>query len=135
MVGDLLAQIWARRNSDSADAPGVLRVQGWVGICTTSDCSASTQIGPIVDLGTVNVGTNVLMQVDWDRTNKQFLFSRDKSAATALAYAVDDSADPGNPLKIVGTSTTVANCASAPRAFGYIDARFDNVAVNASAKP
>ena len=135
-VGDVLAQVWAIRASNSVDAPGVLRVEGWVGICTTSDCSSSNQIGTTVPLGTVNVGTNVTMQVDWDRANKQFLFSRDKGAVTAMSYAgFDDSADPGVPFKQVGTRTTVANCASGPRTFGFIDARFDNVQVNSTAKP
>lgn len=135
-IGDVLAQVWAVRASNSADAPGVLRVEGWVGICTASDCSTTTQIGTNVPLGTVNVGTNVTMQVDWDRANKQFLFSRDKGATTPVSYAgIDDSADPGTVFKNVSTRITVANCASAPRTTGYIDARFDNVQVNTAAKP
>lgn len=135
-VGDVLAQVWAIRTSNSADAPGVLRVEGWVGMCTTSDCSGTTQIGSTVPMGTVNVGANVTMQVDWDRANKQFLFSRDKGATTAVSYTgIDDSADPGVPFKQVGSRASVANCASGPRAYTFIDARFDNVQVNATAKP
>lgn len=136
-VGDVIAQVWAVRRSNSADAPGVLRVEGWVGMCTSSDCAKTTQIGATVPLGTVNVGTNVTMQVDWDRPNKQFLFSRDKGVQTGfVSYAgIDDSADPGSIFKNVSTYTRVANCASGPRAYGYIDARFDNVQVNTTAKP
>lgn len=135
-TGDVLAQVWANRASNSADAAGVLRVEGWVGVCTNSDCSSTMQIGTTVPMGTVKKGSNVVMQVDWDRANKQFLFSRDKGATTAVSYAgIDDSADPGNPFKAVGTRSSVASCASGPRAYGYIDARFDNVQVNASAKP
>jgi hypothetical protein len=135
-VGDVFAQVYATRYSNSADAAGVLRVEGWLGMCTASDCSTATQIGTTAALGTVNVGTAVLLQVDWDRADKQFLFSRDKGTATPVSYVgIDDSADPGSAFKSVGTRTTVASCASGPRAFGYIDARFDNVAVNATAKP
>jgi hypothetical protein len=135
-VGDVIAQVYALRNSNSADAPGVLRVEGWLGMCTAADCSKSTQIGTTAKLGTVNVGTAVVLQVDWDRANDQFLFSRDKGAATAVSYAgIDDSADAGNSFKSVGTRTNVAACASGPRAVGYIDARFDNVQVNTTAKP
>lgn len=135
-VGDVLAQVWAVRHSNSADAPGVLRVEGWVGVCTSSDCNSNVQVGTTVPLGTVNVGTNVTMQVDWDRANKQFLFSRDKGAPTAVSYAgLDDSADPGSIFKNVSTRITVANCASGPRTVGYIDARFDNVQVNTAGKP
>jgi hypothetical protein len=78
---------------------------------------------------------NTLLQIEWDRVNNRFLFSRDQGVATAVPYTVNDSADPGNSFKSVGTRTDVANCASAPRAFGFIDARFDNVAVNSTAKP
>lgn len=135
-VGDVLAQVWAVRASNSADAPGVLRVEGWVGMCTAPDCSTSTQIGTTAALGTVNVGSAVTLQVDWDRAGKQFLFSRDQGAATAVSYAgIDDSADAGAPFKSVGTRTDVAACASGPRTSGYIDARFDNVQVNSAAKP
>ena len=52
-----------------------------------------------------------------------------------MAYTVDDSYDPGSVFKLVGTDAEVANCTGAPRPYGYIDAKFDNVAVNASAKP
>ena len=39
-VGDVLAQVWVERTSNSADAPGVLRVVGWVGhgvCCRTAE--------------------------------------------------------------------------------------------------
>ena len=134
-VGDVYARIYTVRYSNSADAPGVLRVEGQLFMCTVADCHDATQLGATVALGTVNLGTSTLLQIDWDRANRQFLFSRDKAAPTALAYSVDDSAEPGAPFKGVGTQTYVANCASGPRATAYIDAKFDNVEVNASAKP
>jgi hypothetical protein len=134
--GDVLAQVWVVRHSNSVDAPGVLRVEGWVGVCTSSDCNSSVQVGTNVPLGTVTVGSNIVMQVDWDRANKQFLFSRDKGATTAVSYAgLDDSADPGSVFKNVSTRVTLANCASGPRTYGFIDARFDNVQVNTAGKP
>ncbi|HRI17663.1 MAG TPA: hypothetical protein PL196_03990 [Burkholderiaceae bacterium] len=134
-VGDVFGQITLSRASNSADAPGVLRVDALVAMCTSPDCLSSTFIGSSVPMGTVNVGANILVQMEWDRANKRFLFSRDKGAPTAVAYTQDDSADPAVPFKYVGTRTTVASCASGPRAFAFIDTRVDNVAVNASAKP
>jgi hypothetical protein len=134
-VGDVYAQVTLSRASSSADAPGVLRVDGLVAICTSPDCLSSTFIGSSVPMGTVNVGSNILVQMEWDRANKRFLFSRDKGTPSAVAYTVDDSADPAVPFKYVGTRTTVASCLSGPRAFAHIDARVDNVAVNVSAKP
>lgn len=134
-VGDVLAQVYAARRTDSADAPGVLRVEAQLFLCTSSDCHYATQIGPTLTLGTVNLGTATLLQIDWDRAGKQFLFSRDKATPTALPYTVDDTAEPGGSFKSVGTQTNVVNCASGPRTNGFIDAKFDNVQVNASAKP
>ncbi len=135
-VGDVFAQMYLSRASNSVDAPGVLRVEGRVLMCTSSDCNNATPIGSTVALGTAQAGVYTFLQIEWDKANKQFLFSRDKGVATPLPYNdIDDSADPGNPFKSVGTRTDVANCASGPRAFGYVDARFDNVQVNASAKP
>ena len=135
-VNDVGAVIRLFRNSNSADAANVLRVQGTVFQCTQSDCNTTIQIGSTASLGTVNVGSNVVLQVDWDRANKQFLFSRDKGTPTPVSYAgIDDSADPGAVFKSAGTRTVVANCASGPRAYGFIDARIDNVQVNTTAKP
>jgi hypothetical protein len=104
-------------------------------MCTSSDCNQSTQIGSTVSLGTVNVGTPIVLQIDWDRATKQFLFSRDKGASTGVAYSVDDSADPGSVWKSIGTRTNTANCMSHPRTTAFVDAKFDNVQVNKAAKP
>lgn len=134
-AGDVAAVLWATRDSTSADAPGLLRVQGRVYLCTDRYCDATTQLGATVDLGTVAAGTSVLLQLEWERANKRFLFSRDKGSALPIAYTLDDSADPGRPEKALLAGATLANCASGPRTVGDIDARFDNVAVNASAKP
>lgn len=136
-AGDVVAQIILSRRSDSADGAGVLRVGGGVYLCADSGCSAVTGIGPSVDLGTVNVNVNTTLQIEWDRANRQFLFSRDKGVPTAVPYpaGMSDDADPGISYKSVSTNNTVANCASGPRAYGLMDVRFDNVQVNASAKP
>lgn len=134
-VGDVAATLWATRDSASADAPGVLRVQGRIFLCTDRHCDAMSQLGSTVDLGAVASGTGVLLQLEWDRANKRFLFSRDGGPAAPLAYTLDDSADPGRQYKSLMAATTIANCASGPRALGAIDARFDKVAVNASAGP
>lgn len=135
LVGDVLAQISVNRASNSADAPGVLRVDASLFMCDSSDCNTGgTSIG-FTSLGTTTVGTNTLVQIEWDKANKRMLFSRDQATPAAITYTVDDNTSPGNDFKSVGTRTSVASCASAPRAFAHIDARFDNVSVNASARP
>ena len=135
VAGDVIAQFELFRDTHSGDPPGVLRVEGRLSMCIASGCGVGAKLLGSVGLGTVSSGTNALLQIDWDRPNKRFLVSRDKGAPMAIAYDVDDSADPGNLFKAVGTYTVVANCASGPRAYGYVDVKFDNVAVNAAAKP
>lgn len=134
-VGDVITQINVYRASNSTDAPGVLRVDASVSMCDSSDCNTGGSTLGTASLGTLDVGINTLLQIEWDRVNKQFLFSRDGGVPTAVPYTVNDTLTPGNDFRSVGTRTHVASCASAPRAFGSIDARFDNVSVNASAKP
>ena len=120
-LNDVFAQARVYRDSASTDASGVLRVQGYVNICTASDCSVSTTIGS-ADMGTTSLGQAVKLRVDWDQANKRFIFTRD-----ALA--------PGLAYKNLQTYTSLANCFSGPRTSARIDANFDNVAVNASAAP
>jgi hypothetical protein len=134
-VGDVAAALWAVRDSASGDPPGILRLQGRMFMCSDRNCDAMAPLGAAVDLGTVATGTSVLLQLEWDRANKRFLFSRDKGAAQPIAYTLDHSADAGRPVKALLAATTLAHCASGPRTLGSVDARFDNVAVNASAKP
>jgi len=134
-VGDIGAQMYLIRTSNSADAPGVMRVEGNIFMCTSADCNQSVGLSANVPLGTVNVGAAATLQVDWDRAGKQFLFSLDKGAATAVGYTVDDSADAGNGLKTIGMRTNAASCMSGPRTVAFIDGKFDNVQVNATGKP
>lgn len=134
-LGNVVALLTAGRESTSVDPPGVLRVEGRVYMCQDADCESLDQLGPTASLGNADVGVFTLLQLEWDRANNRFLFSRDKGEPVAVDYTVDDSADPGDPWKGLITLGWVANCASGPRAIGAIDAKFDNVAVNASARP
>jgi hypothetical protein len=135
-VGDVLAQIYLLRDSSSVAPSNELAVEASLFMCTSSDCNVGTSIGGPVSLGTANVGQGVVLQIEWDRANNRFVFGRDYGATTAnIAYTVDDAADPGSVFKSVGTRVDAANCASAAPGMGFIDARFDTVNVNSTAKP
>lgn len=140
-VGDVLAQIYLFRDSASSDPVGTLRIEARLNLCQDSTCNAASPIGSTVSLGTATVGQNVLLTMEWDPSVRSFRFSRDNGATWAsVAYdgaglSLDDRAEPGNLFKSVGLRTDVANCSGGPRAEGYIDAQFDNVAVNRSAAP
>lgn len=133
-VGDVTAQVRLLRASNSADAPGLLRVQGLVLLCTTADCAGGVTVGNIVDLGTVAIGTPTTVQMQWDKAAKTFSFARDGGAyAGTVGYAQNDDSPPGVMFRQLSTRLNLPNCQSAPRVEGLIDARFDNVFVNQSA--
>ena len=142
-IGDAIAQIRVIRRSDSTDAARVLRVEGVVTQCTNADCSMGADIGPIVELGTVRIGTAVTLEMQWDALNDRFLFSRDEGKMTgSVVYGaflnastgqpIQDSSPPGSLNKSLSTRMFVPNCASGPRISGMVDASFDNVFVNSS---
>lgn len=133
-VNDVIGQIRLIRQSNSADPAGVLRVEGAIDQCTTPDCSSSISLG-LVPLGTVNTGTVVKLQIEWDEPGDRFHFRKDNDAVQTLTYSVPDSAAPGVPSKSLGLRTGVANCLSGPRTAAGMDATFDYVQVNASGTP
>ncbi|MBQ0958175.1 hypothetical protein KAK06_04330 [Ideonella sp. 4Y11] len=126
-TGDVLAQAWLRRSSNSTDAPGVLRVAGGVPQCTNLDCSTSNNLGS-VDLGTANVGDKVTLQIEWDAANNQFLFIRDGGTPLAVPYTVTITGTPARPFNSLTARAEVANC-MAGRAKAGIGAQFDNYGI------
>jgi len=135
MVNDVFAQLRLIRLSNSSDPAGTLRVQGLASVCSNVDCSASVTIDPVVDLGTVTVGTPTTLQLVWDQAARTFQFSRDGAPPGTVTYTYPTSNPPGVTNKQMGTRVNAPNCFSAPRVNGMIDARFDNVSVNQTALP
>lgn len=133
-INDVGAVIRLRRDSNSADAANVLRVQGTVYQCTTSDCNYGAVSLGDVDLGTALVGETVVLKMEWDKPNKRFNFYRGSDPVQRVTYAVSDTLAPGVRFAVVGTRTTLAHC-MAGRTEGFMDAKFDNISLNASAVP
>lgn len=135
-MGDVIALARLVRRSNSVDAAGVLVAEGLAVRCTSSDCSTSTVIDAVRSLGTVTQGTLVRLAVEWDQVAKTFYFQRDNEPKLSVTYTDADSASPGTPFKQLDTRTELANClGGTARTFGTVNARFDNVQVNASAVP
>ena len=133
--GDVLAQVSVSRQSNSVDATGVLRVRGNALVCSDADCNFGQSLGNTVDLGTVSIGQDVTLAVEWDRALKTFTFSRDGTAAVgSVVYTVSDSNEPGNDRKAFGTRTDLPEC-TASATSASIDATFDTFSVNSKAKP
>lgn len=134
-IDDIGAGIRFIRASNSADAAGLLRVQGFIFRCTTADCNYDTVGVGSVDLGTATVNQPLTLKFDWDPANDRFNFQRGSETVRSVSYAgLSDALPPGLAFRQIGTRTRLQNCL-AGRTEGWIDARFDNLSVNASAAP
>lgn len=134
-VNDVLAQVRVYRRTNASTPAGTLTVEGLALVCTNSDCSTSTLLGGVQDLGTTMVGSSIKVTMAWDQANKQFQFARDGGSPLIVAYALADTTPPSVPLKSLQTRTQMANCFSGPRTEATVEASFDNVVVNASGVP
>jgi hypothetical protein len=131
-AGDVFAQIFLRRFSNSADPPGVMRVGATVDQCVDAACAGSVRIGS-VDLGTADLGQAVRLSLQWDQQADRVLFQRNSDPVQNVPYAVPDASAPGAPLKNLSVRFTVANCTLTSRPTAFADATFDDVFVNETA--
>lgn len=125
-TGDVLAQIWLARASDSLDPPGTLQVAAMLSECTNADCSTGT-VMHLAPMGSANAGTAVTLQIDWDKKNNLFRFIRDTATVSEAPYTAGDGVAPAVPFVNVSLRNETANCVSGPRAKAGLAAEFDNV--------
>lgn len=134
-TNDVLALVRLTRASNTADAAGVVQVLGNVVRCLNADCSGAVEIIGTADMGTTTFGTTLSMRMEWEPASNRFNFYRANDPVIRISYAYGDALQPSLPFKNVQTRTQLANCVSGERSTGYVSAKFDNVAVNASALP
>lgn len=127
-TGDVLALAQAVRASNSADAPGVFRVQGQVVECTTADCGGASLLYS-ADLGTVDIGTATSLQIDWDKKNNLFRFTRDKTTVVDTPYTESHGTAPSLPFANLSLRNEAANCLSGPKVKSGLAAEFDDVRI------
>lgn len=126
-TGDILAQIVVGRASNSADAPGVLRVEGSLVECTVADCNSGSIVRQAVPLGTVALGTAVVARIDWSRSANAFSFSRDGGTPVTATYSDADGTASSLPFANIALRNQVPNCQSGPRVKAGLAAEFDDV--------
>lgn len=134
-TGDVIALARLIRRSNDAAGPGVIAVQGLAVQCTNADCTASSVLGSVQDLGTVALNTFVRLAIEWDPAVKTFYFQRDSQPKASVTYAVDDVNPPGLRFQRLDTRTETANCLSGVQTTATVGAKFDAVQVNLSAMP
>lgn len=134
-VDDVVAGVRLIRRANSADAGNVLRAEGFVARCTTSDCNYGTVLVGVADLGPVAIGAAATMKFDWEPDKDRFNFYLGSGAVQRVSYAGLSDAQPAFlDFKSVGTRTRLESC-MAGRKQGAIVARFDNLSINSSAAP
>ena len=87
-----------------------------------------------VDLGPVNVGDQVTVELAWDQPNHQFTVSlnypaRHISHKQSMPYTMSDTTAAVNPYKSLQASVAPANCTSGGTS-ADLDVTFDNVMTN-----
>ncbi len=134
-IGDVGAGMRYIRRGNSTDGAGVMRVEGYVVRCNTSDCNYGTTLVGLVDLGTVSTGQWLTLKFDWEPGQDRFNFYRGSDAAQRISYSgLSDTSPPYSASKAIATRTRLESCQTG-RNEGFIDASFDNISVNASAAP
>jgi len=124
MTGDVLAQASLQRNSD--EPAGLVHVFGGVPLCQNADCSQGVSLA-FVDLGTVNVGDPVSLQIEWVSKSSKFVFTRDGIAYDA-PYTATPTFAAGRPFINMSIRNVVANCAAGRVQAGF-GALFDNFGI------
>jgi hypothetical protein len=128
-TGDILAQILVGRASDSSDPENVLRVEGYLNECTTSDCNGGVDRAS-VPLGTVMLGDPITVRIDWSKSANLFRFSRDGGTPVDVSYTDADGTSSSLPFANLSLRNWAANCISGPRVKTGLAAEFDDVRYN-----
>src|SRR5215510_5798353 len=116
-----------RRTDDTFDAPGLLRVGGFMQL--------NGQFFNNVDLGTLQVGEAAQATLLWDRPNHALVVRIVKSITIpsiveqSMPYAVPDNQPPFVPFKSIQIASFAPKC-TAQRSVAAMDANIDNVRVN-----
>ena len=87
-----------------------------------------------VDLGPVNVGEQVTVELLWDQPNHQFVVSLLRPAhhtkvQQSMPYAISDTTAAVSPFKALSANVFPANCTTASTS-ADLDVLFDNVRTN-----
>ncbi len=133
-TNDVFASIRIRRRSDSLDLPDVLQVAAGVFLCADRRCRQGANLAFEI-LGLVDKGEQVMVRIQHDPDNDQFIFQLDNEAEVFLMYAVSDALPPGRPTQGLSIHNFVANCTTEPRPVAFMEVLYDDVSVNESAAP
>jgi hypothetical protein len=132
-VNDVLARVEIRRLSNSTDPANVLNVRGVIYRCIDNDCVMSQTLFNQT-LGTILVGNNATVLLQWDPATNRFLFQLNALPVVNYTYSLADAAPPQNSFdkKMIEIGHYIANCVAA-QTQAYMSVNVDDVYVNTAA--
>lgn len=133
LTGDILAGVQLQRDSRADDT-----IVAFLSRCTNANCASASVLKFAVFTRTWTAGVAEVLTVKWQPANNRFLLTARSGPNTEtqiLTYddiPLSDGASPKGFVKDLRVANTVANC-STGSVGATIDARFDNVRINAAA--
>ena len=128
-TGDVLAVIDLRRDSRSGRT-----INAALARCTNSSCSQANILTSAVFAKSWSNGEAVTVTIRWQPGQNRFSFVATSAAGSEtklLTYALSDSDPAKSFLKDLRVNNAIPHCATPVRA--AVDARFNNMAINATA--
>jgi hypothetical protein len=131
-LGDVFARVEVRRLANNP-TPNELDVRANVQRCTDTECVHVDTLFNLV-LGTIAVGTEHTLLLQWDNAANQFIFQLDANAPARYTYTVRDTMPPQNfwDKKYVGLNHWVPDCAAGATS-AYMAVDLDDVFLNTAA--
>ena len=119
-------QAFLQLDHGATEAPGTAGVGGFL--------EYQNQFFDNVDLGPVNVGERVTVELRWDRPNHRFVVrlfrpTYGTKVEQFMPYAISDTSPAASPFKNLSANVFPANC-TGTRTFTDLDVMFDNVMTN-----
>ena len=128
-TGDIFVGIQSVRNTITGD-----RIHAFVDRCTNANCTTFVTPFFVVFTASWVQGVANTLSVQWDKPNKQFIFTVNPGGSQEqhiFTYAFSDTNGPVVDFKNVQVDNSAASCLGpAPRASAAMKALFDNVMLN-----
>jgi hypothetical protein len=128
-TGDIFVGIQSVRNTITGD-----RIHAFVDRCTNANCTTFVTPFFVVFTASWVQGVANTLSVQWDKPNKQFIFTVNPGGSQEqhiFTYAFSDTNGPVVDFKNVQVDNSAASCLGpAPRARAIMKALFDNMMVN-----
>jgi hypothetical protein len=127
---DVEAQIGLYFESNAFEVYGIVRE------CLDATCSNWSQIGKTNSLGAYSVAQKVTVSVQWDKTNRRFIFQNlTNKKSQNVSYSAKVISSPGTPAagnKRLSVNVTVPSYSTSPCSEAFIEVAFGPVYINSN---